>query len=47
MLNPLAITTSSLGLHPSHIPPEKILAAASASFSAIEIVYQDIEYCGL
>lgn len=41
--NPLAITTSSLGLHPSHALPEKIQAAASGSFSAIEIVYQDLE----
>lgn len=40
----LAITTSSLGLHPSHVLPEKIqAAAASASFSAIEIVYQELE----
>lgn len=41
--NPLAITTSSLGLHPSHSLPEKIYAAASASFSAIEIVYKELE----
>lgn len=41
--NPLAITTSSLGLHPSHTLPEKIEAAASASFSAVEIVYQELE----
>ncbi|KAJ5728755.1 4-hydroxyphenylpyruvate dioxygenase [Penicillium malachiteum] len=41
--NPLAITTSSLGLHPSHTLPEKIQAAASASFYAIEIAYQELE----
>ncbi|RAK91112.1 putative 4-hydroxyphenylpyruvate dioxygenase [Aspergillus costaricaensis CBS 115574] len=41
--NPLAITTSSLGLHPSHSLTEKIRAAASASFFAIEIVYQELE----
>ena len=41
--NALAITTSSLGLHPSHSLPEKIHAAASANFSAIEIVYQELE----
>ncbi|KAJ5618236.1 4-hydroxyphenylpyruvate dioxygenase [Penicillium herquei] len=40
--NPLAITTSSLGLHPSHTLPEKI-QAASSSFCAIEIVYQELE----
>jgi sugar phosphate isomerase/epimerase len=32
-----------LGLHPSHTLPEKIHAAASASFSAIEIVYKELE----
>lgn len=41
--NPLAITTSSLGLHTSHTLPEKIHAAASASFSAIEISYKELE----
>ncbi|KAJ5731836.1 4-hydroxyphenylpyruvate dioxygenase [Penicillium malachiteum] len=40
--NPLAITTSSLGLHPSHTLAEKI-QAASTSFSAIEIAYQELE----
>ncbi|KAJ5100173.1 4-hydroxyphenylpyruvate dioxygenase [Penicillium angulare] len=41
--NSLAISTPSLGLHPSHTLPEKIEAAASASFSAIEVVYQELE----
>lgn len=41
--NPLATTTSSLGLHPSHTLPEKIQAAASAQFSAIEVIYQELE----
>jgi sugar phosphate isomerase/epimerase len=40
--NHLAITTPSLGLHPSHALPEKIQAAASNGFSSIEIVYQEI-----
>lgn len=47
MLNSLAITTSSLSLHPSHTLPEKIQGAASASFFAIEMVYQEIEDCVL
>ncbi|KAJ5104919.1 hypothetical protein NUU61_002266 [Penicillium alfredii] len=42
----LAITTSSLGLHPSHSLPEKIKAAASNGFSLIEIVYQEIDDYG-
>lgn len=41
--NPLAISTTCLGLHPSHSLPEKIQAAAANSFSAIEIVYQELE----
>lgn len=41
--NSLAITTPSLGLHPSHTLPEKIQSAASASFSLIEIAYQELE----
>ncbi|KAJ5127545.1 hypothetical protein N7448_008324 [Penicillium atrosanguineum] len=40
--NQLAITTPSLGLHPSHTLPEKIQAAASNGFSFIEILYQEI-----
>ncbi|KAJ5677479.1 uncharacterized protein N7477_003112 [Penicillium maclennaniae] len=40
--NQLAITTPSLGLHPSHTLPEKIQAAASNGFALIEILYQDI-----
>lgn len=44
--NPLAITTSSLGLHPLHSLPEKIEAAASNGFSYIEVVYQEIEDYG-
>lgn len=45
--NPLAITTSSLGLHPSHSLPEKVQAAASNGFSSIEIVYQEVVDYGL
>lgn len=41
--NPLAITASSLDLHPSHSLPERIRAAASASSLAIETVYQELE----
>lgn len=40
--NCLAITTSSLGLAPSHALPEKIQAAAENGFSLLEIVYQDL-----
>lgn len=43
--NRLAITTSSLGLHPSHSLPEKIEAAAPNGFSSLEIVYQEIVDC--
>ncbi|OJJ06487.1 hypothetical protein ASPVEDRAFT_200467 [Aspergillus versicolor CBS 583.65] len=45
--NPLAITTSSLGLHPSHSLPEKVHAAASTGFSSLEIVYQEVVDYGL
>lgn len=44
--NHLAITTSSLGLHPSHTLPEKIQAAASNGFFSIEIIYQEIVLYG-
>lgn len=40
--NTLAITTSSLGLAPSHSLPEKIEAAAANGFSSIEVVYQEL-----
>jgi sugar phosphate isomerase/epimerase len=45
--NLLAITTPSLGLHPSHTLPEKIKAAASSGFSFIEILYQELVDHGL
>ncbi|KAL4876861.1 xylose isomerase-like protein [Aspergillus karnatakaensis] len=47
LANPLAITTSSLGLHPSHTLPEKLTAAASTGFTSIEIVYQELLDYGL
>ncbi|KAL5337256.1 xylose isomerase-like protein [Aspergillus crustosus] len=40
--NPLAITTTSLGLAPSHSLPEKITATAANGFTSIEIVYQEL-----
>ncbi|KAF2495523.1 xylose isomerase-like protein [Lophium mytilinum] len=41
--NKLAISTSSLGLHPSHSLDHKIHAAASHSFEGIEIVHADLK----
>lgn len=39
----LALSTSSLGLHPSHLLDEKIKAAVSHGFTGIEIVYGDLD----
>ncbi|OJJ83696.1 sugar phosphate isomerase/epimerase family protein [Aspergillus glaucus CBS 516.65] len=41
--NKLAISTSSLGLHPSHTLDQKIQAAAQHGFEGIEIVYGDLK----
>lgn len=41
--NKLGLSTSSLGLHPSHILDQKILAAAKYGFEGIEVVYGDLE----
>lgn len=41
--NRLAISTSSLGLHPSHTLDQKIQAAAQHGFEGIEIVYGDLK----
>jgi sugar phosphate isomerase/epimerase len=43
MENPLAIATVSLGQHPVHTLPSKIAAASHNGFSALEIVYNDLE----
>lgn len=42
MENKLAIATVSLGQHPSHSLPDKILAAAQHGFAAVEMVYADL-----
>lgn len=39
----MAISTSSLGLHPSHTLDQKIQAAAQHGFEGIEIVYGDLK----
>lgn len=39
----LALSTSCLGLHPTHAIDDKIRAAASHGFAGIEIVYGDLE----
>lgn len=41
--NKLAISTSSLGLHPSHTLDQKIQAAAQHGFEGIEIAYGDLQ----
>lgn len=41
--NRLGLSTSSLGLHPSHTLDQKILAAAQYGFEGIEVVYGDLE----
>lgn len=41
--NKLALSTSCLGLHPSHTLDRKLHAAATHHFSGIEIVYGDLE----
>lgn len=41
--NKLGLSTSSLGLHSSHILDQKILAAAKYGFEGIEVVYGDLE----
>lgn len=41
--NKLAVSTSCLGLHPSHGLEAKLRAAASHGFTGIEIVYADLE----
>ena len=45
--NKLAISTSCLGLHPSHSLDEKLRAASSHSFSGVEIVHGDLEVYAL
>ncbi|KAI6914593.1 xylose isomerase-like protein [Hortaea werneckii] len=40
--NRLAIASVSLGLHPAHTLPQKIVAAARAGISGIEITYSDL-----
>lgn len=39
----LAISTISLGQHPSHTLDRKILAAAQAGYSGVELVFSDLE----
>lgn len=39
----IAIASPSLGEHPSHTLPDKIIAAATNGFSGIEITYPDLE----
>lgn len=41
--NKIAIASLSLGMHPSHSLPEKIIAAAQNDFQGIEIVYFELE----
>lgn len=41
--NKLAISTISLGQHPSHSLDHKIKAAAQAGYSGIEVVFSDLE----
>lgn len=41
--NKLAISTISLGQHPSHSLDHKIKAAAQAGFAGIEVVCSDLE----
>ncbi|KAF2002098.1 xylose isomerase-like protein [Amniculicola lignicola CBS 123094] len=41
--NPLALSTSCLGLHPSHALDDKLKTAARHGFRGIEIVYGDLE----
>lgn len=41
--NKLAISTISLGQHPSHALDHKIKAAAQAGFAGIEVVFSDLE----
>lgn len=43
LTNNLAISTSSLGLHPSHTLDHKIHLAAQYGFQGIEIVYNDLK----
>lgn len=42
--NKLAIASPSLGQHPSHTLPRKIVAAAQNGFSGLEITYPDLEF---
>lgn len=39
----LAVSTISLGQHPSHAFDHKISAAAQAGYSGIELVFSDLE----
>lgn len=41
--NKLAISTISLGQHPSHALDHKIKAAAQAGFAGVEVVFSDLE----
>ncbi|KUJ19529.1 xylose isomerase-like protein [Mollisia scopiformis] len=41
--NKLAIASPSLGLHPSHTLPNKILAVAQNGIQGVEVTYPDLE----